>query len=37
MSKALSLYNNIQGAYTEKFAYIIANYYIDDRIKFFKA
>lgn len=37
MAKALSLYNNISGAYTEKFADIIANYYINDRIKFFKA
>mgnify|MGYP001267181515 CR=1 FL=1 len=37
MSKTLSLYNNISGAYIEKFAHIIANYYINDRIKFFKA
>lgn len=37
MSKVLSLYNNVAGAYTEKFARVIANYDIKDRIKFFKA
>lgn len=37
ISKALSLYNNVAGMHTEKFAHIIATYYINDRIKFFKA
>ena len=37
MAKALSLYNNVAGAYTHEFARIIANYYIKDKIKFFKA
>lgn len=37
MAKALSLYNNVAGAYTDKFANIIGNYYREDKIKFFKA
>src|SRR5699024_2822623 len=36
-SKILSLYNNIEGAYTDKFAKIIVSIYIKDRIKFFKS
>lgn len=37
MAKVLSLYNNVAGAYTDKFANIIGNYYREDKIKFFKA
>lgn len=36
MAKVLSLYSNIDGAYTDKFAKIIANLYMKDKIKFFK-
>lgn len=37
MAKVLSLYNNISGSYTEEIGKIIVNYYLNDRIKFFKA
>lgn len=37
ISKLLSLYNNIEGAHTDKFSRIIADYYLKDRLKFFKA
>lgn len=37
MAKVLPLYNNIEGAYTKKFAQIIADYYIEDKMKFIKA
>lgn len=36
-SKILSLYNNIEGAHTEEFAEIIANFYREDKISFLKA
>lgn len=37
ISKLLPLYNNIEGAHTDKFSRIIADYYLKDRLKFFKA
>lgn len=37
MAKVLPLYNNIEGAYTKKFAQIIADYYSQDKMKFIKA
>lgn len=37
LAKALSLYNNVAGAHTHRFANIIADYYTQDRIKFMKA
>lgn len=36
-AKVLSLYNNMEGAYIQEFAEIIANFYKEDRIKFLKA
>lgn len=37
IAKVLNLYNNLDGAYTQEFAEIIANLYSKDRIKFFRA
>lgn len=37
IAKILSLYNNIEGAHTDEFSQIIADYYIKDIVKFIKA
>lgn len=36
IGKIMSLYNNLDGAYTQEFAKVIANLYTNDRIKFFQ-
>lgn len=36
IGKIMSLYNNLDGAYTKEFAQVIANLYKSDRIKFFQ-